>query len=100
MIKELFKTAIGRFRIIAFMEGLSFITILFVTMPLKYQFGMPLPNLVIGMLHGILFILYIIIAVRLKYSKGWDSKLTVQTLAASVIPFGTFYMDHKVFSKW
>jgi integral membrane protein len=94
---DLLKTPIGRFRGIAFLEGLSFIVILFITMPLKYQFDMPRPNLVVGMVHGILFLGYLYAVFRLKISENWDNKLTLKTLAASVIPFGTFYMDYKVF---
>lgn len=94
---KFFATPIGRFRLLAFLEGLSFIVILFVTMPLKYQFDLPEPNLVVGMIHGILFMSYLYAVLRLKFSENWDNKLTLKTLAASVIPFGTFYMDHRVF---
>ena len=97
MIGQLLRTPIGRFRLLAFLEGLSFLAILFVTMPLKYQFGMPQPNLIVGMLHGLLFIAYIYATFRFRMTENWDAKLTLKTLAASVIPFGTFYMDHKVF---
>ena len=48
---DLMKTPLGRFRILAFMEGLSYLAILFITMPLKYLYEMPLPNLVVGMAH-------------------------------------------------
>ena len=97
MLNELLQSPIGRFRVIAFLEGLSFIVILFITMPLKYYFQMTEPNMVVGMFHGLLFIIYIYAAIRLKISEDWDAKLTLKTLAASVIPFGTFYMDHKFF---
>ena len=97
MVKNLVKTPLGRFRVIAFLEGLSYILILFVTMPLKYQFDMPKPNLIIGMIHGILFMVYLYTAFRLKYSMDWNTRLTIKTFMASIIPFGTFYMDWKVF---
>ena len=97
MVKKLVETPIGRFRVIAFLEGLSFILILFVTMPLKYQFDMPKPNLIIGMIHGILFMIYLYAAFRLKISMDWNTRLTIKTFMASIIPFGTFYMDWKVF---
>lgn len=97
MVKKLVKTPIGRFRIIAFLEGLSFILILFVTMPLKYQFDMPKPNLIVGMIHGVLFMIYLYVAFRLKFSMDWNTRLTVKALMASIIPFGTFYMDWKEF---
>ena len=96
---DLMKTPLGRFRILAFMEGLSFLAILFITMPLKYLYEMPLPNLVVGMAHGVLFVLYVAAVFYLRKIQQWKPKLTLQALAASVIPFGTFYMDHKVFAK-
>ena len=94
---QLLQTSIGRFRILAFMEGLSFIVILFITMPLKYQFDLPKPNLVVGMVHGVLFMLYVLAVIKLKMAYHWKSTLTIKTLVASVVPFGTFYMDRKVF---
>jgi integral membrane protein len=97
MPNRMLTSPIGRFRIIAFLEGLSFLLILFVTMPLKYYFQSPTPNLVVGMFHGILFMVYIYAALRLKLSENWDTRLTLKTLAASLIPFGTFYMEYKVF---
>lgn len=97
MPNRLLTSPVGRFRIIAFLEGLSFLLIIFVTMPLKYYFQMPTPNLVVGMFHGILFMVYVYAALRLKLSESWDNRLTLKTLAASVIPFGTFYMEYKVF---
>lgn len=97
MEQKLVNTPIGRFRIIAFLEGLSFILILFVTMPLKYLFDMPKPNLIVGMVHGILFMVYLYATFRLKFSMDWNIRLTAKALLASIIPFGTFYMDWKVF---
>ena len=96
-MEELLKTPIGRFRILAFMEGLSFLAILFITMPLKYQFDMPRPNLIVGMAHGVLFLFYILAVFRLRFAEDWPPNMTLKILAASVIPFGTFYMDHKLF---
>jgi integral membrane protein len=79
------------------MEGLSFILILFITMPLKYQFDMPKPNLVVGMAHGVLFMLYLLAVIQLRMAYRWKPSLTVKALLASVVPFGTFYMDRKIF---
>jgi integral membrane protein len=96
---QLLKTPIGRFRIIAFTEGLSFLLILFITMPLKYMLHIPEPNLVIGMVHGVLFLAYVLAVIDLKIRKDWKLGLTFKSLLASVIPFGTFYMDLKYFRK-
>ncbi len=83
------------FRILSFLEGVSYLLILFVTMPLKYMFESPEPNRVIGMAHGLLFLLYIVFAILVKFEKKWSNKTTAIVLLCSIIPFGTFWMDRK-----
>jgi len=94
---ELLKTQIGRLRLLAFTEGVSFLIILFVTMPLKYYANMPRPNKIFGMAHGVLFILYVLAVVQSKIEYQWSFKKTALALAASIIPFGTFWADVKLF---
>lgn len=94
---ELLKTAIGRLRIIGFFEGLSFLVLLFIAMPLKYIYKMPETNMVVGMIHGILFVLYIFGVIQATIDLSWNFKKIGLALAASVIPFGTFYADKKLF---
>jgi len=86
---------IQKFRILSILEGVSFLIILFITMPLKYLLSMGMPNKIIGTAHGILFIAYIVFAIFLKVEKNWDLKKTAIILACSVIPFGTFWMEKK-----
>ena len=87
------------FRLISYLEGISYLLILFVTMPLKYLFASPDPNKVIGMAHGVLFLLYIVMAFLVKSEKKWNAKTLIIVLACSIIPFGTFWMDKKYLSK-
>lgn len=96
---DLFKTQIGRLRILAFVEGVSFLVILFVTMPLKYIYAMPQPNKVFGMVHGLLFVLYVFAVIQIKIEQNWNGKKTFLALLASVIPFGTFWADKKLFQQ-
>lgn len=84
------------FRITAFLEGLSYIFLLFVAVPIKYQMGDASYVQILGMPHGILFMLYVFLAVYLKPQYNWDSKTFLLVLVASLIPFGTFYVDRKV----
>lgn len=81
------------FRKIAFTEGISFLVLLFIAMPLKYFADMPKAVSIVGMLHGILFVAFIILAFEVKgtYKKsfGWFTK----SFIASLVPFGTFIMD-------
>ncbi|MFT5834962.1 MAG: integral membrane protein [Cognaticolwellia sp.] len=96
---ELLKTQLGRLRVIAFAEGISLLMILFISMPLKYLFDMPQANMIIGMLHGLLFMLYVLAVIQAKISFDWSWKNTLLALIASVIPFGTFWADKKLFIK-
>lgn len=87
------------FRLISYLEGISYLLILFVTMPLKYLFASPEPNKVIGMAHGFLFLLYIVFAFLIKPEKKWNNKTLIIVLLCSIIPFGTFWMDKKYLSR-
>ena len=81
------------FRKIALAEGVSFLILLFIAMPLKYMAGQLMPIQIAGYLHGGLFIAFVILAYVVKehYTKSfaWLAK----AMFASIIPFGTFYMD-------
>ncbi len=98
MIKELFKTHLGKFRIIAFLEGCSFL-LFGLTMPLKYIYKIPHPNYVVGIIHGALFLLYISFLLFVAVVNKWKFSTIAIAFIASLIPFGTFIADKKVFSK-
>lgn len=83
------------FRIIALLEGVSYILLLFVATPIKYFADNPTYVRLLGMPHGLLFIAYIAIAVVLKPEQQWNKHTFLVILAASLIPFGTFYVDKK-----
>ena len=85
------------FRIIAFLEGLSYIALLFIAVPLKYCYGNELYVKILGMPHGLLFMTYIVLACLLKESKNWNLKDITIVLLASILPFGTFYIEWKYF---
>ena len=84
-------------RISALLEGTSFLILLLIAMPLKYFAGIPEVVTYIGWAHGVLFMWYIV-AVTCGI---WKYKFTLQqtaiAFAGSVLPFGTFYADHKIF---
>jgi len=88
---------IKTFKIVALVEGISLLLLFFFAMPMKYIFDMPDFVRVIGMAHGLLFIGYIILAFMFKSEEGWDNKKFLIVCAASIIPFGTFYIERKYF---
>ena len=90
-----FSTSIGRLRITGILEGLSFIILLAVAMPLKYLAGKPDMVSIVGMAHGLLFVLYIFLTIVAKFQYPWSWKKMFALWIASVVPFGTFYVDYK-----
>lgn len=85
------------FKIIATLEGISLLLLFFVAMPLKYYFNTPEYVRPTGSAHGGLFIAYIILAFVLKEQQNWPIKKFLFVCLASVIPFGTFYIEYKYF---
>jgi integral membrane protein len=98
MVNQLLKTALGRLRIIAFIEGCSYLLLGF-TMILKYKFAMPQPNYVVGLAHGILFVLYIVLLLQVSFLHRWSIIKMLMAFIASLVPFGTFYADKVLFRK-
>ncbi|MFL9844446.1 DUF3817 domain-containing protein [Flavobacterium rhizosphaerae] len=87
------------FKIIATLEGISLLVLFLVAMPMKYMFDNESFIRPAGMAHGILFIAYIILAFLLKEEQNWGIKKFLLVCLASVIPFGTFYIEWKYFKK-
>jgi integral membrane protein len=99
-MKELLKTQIGQFRIIAFLEGVSLLVLCFIATPLKYIWGNPVLTNIVGYFHGLFFILYVIWTYLVSKKYDWSHlKTTWKVVLASFIPFGTFYIDHHILSK-
>lgn len=86
---------INIFRIVALLEGVSYILLLFIATPIKYIIGNPEYVKLLGMPHGLLFMCYVILAFMLKNDMKWTNKQFGAILLASIIPFGTFYIDRK-----
>ncbi|MFH6604925.1 DUF3817 domain-containing protein [Maribacter algicola] len=83
------------FRITAVLEGISYLALFAVSMPLKYLAEIPEPNKYIGYAHGFLFIAYIILAIVFWMEKKWNIKRLAVLIIASLLPFGTFYVDRR-----
>jgi len=83
------------FRKISFLEGISFLLLLGIAMPLKYIWNMPEMVQYVGMAHGILFILYIVGAYFLYHQLNWSFKTLAIVMVCSILPFGPFYAERK-----
>ncbi|MES2697058.1 MAG: DUF3817 domain-containing protein [Verrucomicrobiota bacterium] len=89
-------TSIGRLRFIGFWEGVSFLVLLLIAMPLKYFADWPLGVRVVGMAHGVLFLLYVLAAWHAAVDRDWPLKRTALVLIASLLPAGPFVVDAKI----
>ena len=87
------------FRLISFLEGISYLLLLFIAVPIKYFQGDATYVKMLGMPHGILFMGYIILVILIQKQMKWNLKTMGVVALASVIPFGTFYVDKKYFQK-
>jgi integral membrane protein len=83
------------FRWVARAEGVSFLMLLFVAMPLKYLAGRPTFVTWAGWVHGILFIGYLLAMIPLFRSVGWPWRRAKFVLLAGLLPFGTFVLERK-----
>ena len=89
-------TPLSRLRLVGLLEGLSFLVLLLVAMPLKYMAGQPLAVRYVGMAHGVLFLLYLAALIPVALDFKWDAKRIGLAVLASLLPAGPFAFDRKV----
>ena len=86
----------ARLRTIGFIEGISYLVLLFVAMPLKYMAGMPLAVRIVGSLHGVLFVWLAVLTagpfLTRRRSLRWAARIAI----ASLIPFAMFFLDRSL----
>ncbi len=90
---------IGRLRAIAFIEGVSFIALVGIAMPLKYMADSPGAVKVVGMAHGVLFLIFLLSLLEVWIKHKWSFMKTFMAFLSSLLPFGTFVLDVKVLKK-
>jgi len=86
-------SALSSLRLYGILEGLSFLVLLFVAMPLKYLLGMALAVRIAGGVHGILFLLFASALFRVASERAWPARRTLQALFAALVPGGTFALN-------
>lgn len=97
MLASLLRTSLGRLRVVGFLEGISFLVLLGIAMPLKYLAGQPDAVRVVGMAHGVLFVLYVLLVIQVSLELSWSWRKALLALVVSVVPFGTFWAEKKLF---
>ncbi len=87
------KSPIGLVRMTGIVEGISYLLLLGVAMPLKYMAGMPEAVSVVGMAHGLLFSVFCLALLNAHLDCEWPLKRSAFLFAAAVLPFGPFLVD-------
>jgi len=82
-----------KFKLINKIEGISYLILLFVAMPLKYYFGYPIATKIVGMIHGLLVIAFVYQLIEAKKEAGLSTQEAIKYFILSLIPFGSFYTD-------
>jgi integral membrane protein len=84
-----------KFKTISYLEGISFLLLLGIAMPLKYIWEMPIYVKVVGWAHGVLFILYFFYALKTSKEENWSRKKLIESGVASLLPFGPFIFEKR-----
>jgi integral membrane protein len=88
-----------KFKLVNKIEGISFLILLFIAMPLKYSFGFPIATKIAGMIHGLFVFAYIYQVIEAKKEAGLTGKEIAIYTILSLIPFGSFYTDKELAKK-
>jgi integral membrane protein len=89
-------TVLRQFRVVALLEGSSFLALLCIAMPLKYLAGLPLAVRIMGSVHGLLFLMFMAALYRAGRQCDWPLRRSLLAFGASIVPFGTFIFDRSL----
>ena len=89
-------TPLRWFRYTGIAEGISFLVLLLIAMPLKYFMDWSLAVKYTGWAHGVLFVLYVAMAYYVKETRNWPLKRFVIAFLAAWLPLGTFVFDREL----
>jgi integral membrane protein len=96
---QTFDASLGRLRAIGLAEGVSFLLLLGVAMPLKYAAGMPMAVKIAGWIHGVLFILFVLALAKVRKEHRWTNGQTAFAFVMALVPFGPFVLDARLKSE-
>ncbi|MBK1790462.1 DUF3817 domain-containing protein [Persicirhabdus sediminis] len=90
---NILKSPLGRLRILSLVEALSYLTLLFIAMPMKYIWGQPEMVRVVGMAHGVLFCIFCLVLLQAWIAAEWKIKVPTLIFIASLIPFAPILVE-------
>lgn len=84
------------FRAVSLAEGVSWLLLLFIAMPLKYGFGEPAGVRILGRVHGGLFVLFLITLALAATEHEWKFPKVARAVVAAMLPFGAFWLERRL----
>jgi integral membrane protein len=90
------RTEIGRFRLVSILEGVSYVVLLGIAMPLKYAAGIPQAVRIVGMAHGVLFVAFCVALFAVATSRDWSWRKSATAMIAAIVPLGAFWLERRL----
>ncbi len=91
--------SVRNLRIIAWIEGVSYLVLVGIAMPLKYLADQPEAVRVTGMIHGVLFMLFCVALALAWRQRRWSLLRSTVAFASALVPGATFFMDRHL-ARW
>jgi len=88
--------ALARFRAISLAEGVSYLVLLGIAMPLKYAAGVPSAVRIVGMLHGVLFVAFVVGLAAAAKAEAWRLRSLTIAMIAALVPFGALWLERRI----
>jgi integral membrane protein len=90
------RTDIGRFRLVSVLEGISYVVLLGIAMPLKYAAGVPQAVRIVGMAHGVLFVAFCFALFAVATNRDWPWRKSATAMVAALVPLGAFWLERRL----
>ena len=89
-------TPLGRFRLVSLLEGVSYVVLLGVAMPMKYLAGDTAAVPLVGRIHGGLFVLFVIALLLAASAERWPRRSQGIAMIAALLPLGAFWLERAI----
>lgn len=96
MLAAMPSAEVKQFRVVSLLEGLSYVALMGVAMPLKYAAGMPQAVFAVGMVHGLLFVVFLLALARVVWEDEWKAKSIAIAILAALLPLGAFWLERQL----
>lgn len=96
MSLDLQSNPIDRLRLASILDGVSYLILLGIAMPLKYLADLPLAVRIVGMAHGLLFIALCGCLLAVLLDRRLPFRWCVVVFLCALVPFAPFLLDRKL----